>query len=145
MTTDETVASKSWTKTKIQDFLNGISEQEKEALADWLDSLLEIRKSAFNRKQKLNQLTVVLKNSRPLLPVVKQLSTETKRIIWTERKGGFRSFLAGSAFAIFLFGFQGAGIAAFGGAIGLPLWVVFGGGSTLAYALLSELRKDEPQ
>jgi hypothetical protein len=36
---------------------------------------------------------------------------------------------------------QGAGIAALGGAIGLPLWVVFGAGGAFLGVLIEEIRK----
>ena len=143
MSFDETEIKNRWSQTKLHEFVAGLTNEEQVALTGWLTELLKIKASKTTRKQKLNQISALLKKSIPLLPVIKHLANETKRIVWEERKGGFRSFIAGSAFAIFLFGFQGAGIAAFGTAVGLPLWVIFGGGSTLAYSLLNELRKDK--
>jgi hypothetical protein len=49
--------------------------------------------------------------------------------------------IAAAAGAFALFPGAGAGIAAFGGAVGVPLWMVFGGGSMFLKVLYDELTK----
>ena len=121
MSFDETEIKNRWSQTKLHEFVAGLTNEEQAALTGWLTELLKIKASKTTRKQNLNQLSALLKKSTPLLPVIKHLANETNRIVWVERKGEFRSFIAGNVFAIFLFGFQGAGIAAFGTAVSLPL------------------------
>ena len=48
---------------------------------------------------------------------------------------------SGMALGIAAFGAQGAGVAALGTAIGVPLWVISGAGASLAGVLLEELKR----
>jgi hypothetical protein len=66
------------------------------------------------------------------------LGVEIKRVGWDERGLPERIALSAAATAAALiFSGQGAGIAALGGAIGVPLWVVFGAGGAFI-GVLSE-------
>jgi hypothetical protein len=69
----------------------------------------------------------------------KQAVQRILKTAWTERSWPVR---VGSLVAIATVGTSGsqaAGIAAFGTAISVPLWVLFGGGATAATAILTEL------
>lgn len=60
---------------------------------------------------------------------------------WDERSWMARLGLPGILIGAVVFGGEGAGIAAFGGAIGVPLWIVLGGGGAFAGRLLEEINR----
>ncbi|MDW8370722.1 MAG: hypothetical protein RMK81_10660, partial [Geminicoccaceae bacterium] len=74
-----------------------------------------------------------------LVPVVKTIWREVKRHGWDERTATGRSFLIGSGLALAVLGGKSAGLAAFGTAIAVPLWVVFGSGAAFLAALYKEI------
>ena len=76
--------------------------------------------------------------------MIKLMSREMKRYGWDNRSTSTRFGLTGAAVGIALFGGQTAGIAALGGAVGVPLWIVLSSGALFAHTLYSELaRKSE--
>jgi hypothetical protein len=64
------------------------------------------------------------------------LGVEIKRVGWDQRGLPERITLSAAAVAALIFSGQGAGIAALGGAIGVPLWVVFGAGGAFIGVLI---------
>ncbi len=76
-------------------------------------------------------------------PMIKAIFAEIKRHAWDERGTKSRAFLGFASAGIAFFGSQGAGIAALGGAIGVPLWLVLGGGGVLLATLYEELSKPQ--
>ena len=121
------------------------SEQEREALLLWMVQLLQVRDSSLSSVQKAKQAVVLTTRSKVIWPMVKLLANEVKRVGWEERGTKSRFGIAGASVGLALFGTQGAGIAALGGAIGVPLWVVLGAGAYFAPVLIDELRKFVPQ
>ena len=120
---------------------------EKEALRLWIERLLEIKASDLPATQKAKQAISVTGSSNVVLPTVKMIARETKRLAWDERGLKGRLGLSGAAVGLTLFGSQGAGIAALGTAIGVPLWVVFGAGAAFLGVLYEEItgRKVNPK
>jgi hypothetical protein len=49
--------------------------------------------------------------------------------------------MGGMALGLAAFGSQGAGVAALGTAVGVPLWVISGAGASMAGVLLDELKR----
>lgn len=117
-----------------------LSPNEKEQLRTWLEDLLEIRQSDASFIGKLNALKSSMRHSKSLFPVIRVLYFKLKSKVWDKRSDNGRWFIGASAVGTGLFGLQGAGLAALGGAIGLPLFIVFGGGVTLAKLLIDEIR-----
>lgn len=115
------------------------STQEREALLFWLLHLVAIRKSDLTVTRKAYLALKFTLDSQMIWPMIKLVGTELKRIGWDERGIKSKAAIAASGTAIALFGTQGAGIAALGGAIGVPLWVVFGAGVYFAATLIEEL------
>lgn len=83
---------------------------------------------------------------RSQLPPVEKLKrasslalTKTKEVAWDDRGLAARVGLVGAISGLVVFGSQGAGIAALGTAIGVPLWVVFGAGGAFLAMLYEEL------
>lgn len=117
------------------------SEGEREALLNWMVQLLEIRESPLSRIQKSKSALLLTSRSKVIWPLVKILAQEVKRLGWDERETKSRFGIAGAGLGLAVFGSQGAGIAALGTAIGVPLWVVLGAGAYFAPVLIDELRK----
>lgn len=112
------------------------TDAERAALVDWLRALATIRDSGGSVPRKAYIALRCTLTSKAVWPLVKQLSLELKRLGWDERSSKWRAFLGGSAAGLLLLGTQGAGIAALGGAIGVPLWLVIGGGAVVLDALI---------
>ena len=115
------------------------SDEERQALAAWARELLDIRAcnlSTFQRAKRALQTTL---RSKVVWPALKIVAHEVKRLTWDERGYKSRGALLGALVGILVFGGQGAGIAALGAAIGVPLWVVLGAGAAFAAALYEEL------
>ncbi len=120
--------------------LEQASEQEQSALARWAEALMQIRMSNLSAFDKAKRSIAVTIDSKTILPLVKFAGAELKRIGWSERSLPGR-FTIGAIVAALTLSGSGAGIAALGGAIGLPLWVVFGAGGAFAGVVIEEVRK----
>ena len=107
--------------------------------------LIQIRESSLSGIQKAKQALQLTSKSKVVWPVVKILSQEVKRLGWDERGTKSRFGMVGAGVGLALFGSQGAGIAALGTAIGVPLWVVLGAGAYFAPVLIDELMKLVPE
>lgn len=121
------------------------SEHEREALLLWMMQLLQVRDSSLSSVQKAKQAVLLTSRSKVVWPMVKMLAHEVKRVGWDERGTKSRFGIAGAGVGLALFGTQGAGIAALGGAIGVPLWIVLGAGAYFAPMLVDELRTLVPK
>jgi hypothetical protein len=117
---------------------------EKEALRLWIERLLEIKASDLTAAQKAKQAISVTGSSNVVLPTVKMIARETKRLAWDDRGLKGRLGVSGAAVGLAFFGGQGAGIAALGTAIGVPLWVVFGAGAAFLGVLYEEITGKKP-
>ena len=79
-------------------------------------------------------------SNRDKLAKASKLAFESlKSVAWEDRGFVARAGIVSAVVAAVLFGSQGAGIAALGTAIGVPLWVVFGAGGAFVAALYKEL------
>jgi len=117
---------------------------EREALRLWIEQLLALKASSIPAVQKAKQALTITANSNVVIPTVKMIARETKRLAWDERSLKGRLGLGGAAVGLALFGGQGAGIAALGTAIGVPLWVVFGAGAAFLGVLYEEITGKKP-
>ncbi|MGB8378776.1 MAG: hypothetical protein WCE70_09990 [Rhodanobacteraceae bacterium] len=120
------------------------NESEKEALRLWIEKLLELKASNIPAPQKAKQAILLTANSKVVVPTVKIIARQTKRVTWDERSLKGRLGIGGAALGLALFGGQGAGIAALGTAIGVPLWVVFGAGAAFLGVLYEEITGKQP-
>ena len=123
---------------------NTANEAEKEALRTWIEKLLEVKSSNLPALDKAKKAIAVTSSSNVVLPTVKMIARETKRLTWDDRGLKGRLGLGGAAIGIALFGGQGAGIAALGTAVGVPLWVVFGAGAAFLGVLYEEITGKKP-
>ena len=109
--------------------------EEKQQLLILLDTLLEIRERDITRHQKIKETLKLFKQSKAALPLLKHI----KPLIWDNRSLAWKAGITLTAgVAAFMPG--NAGIAALGGAIGVPLWVVIGGGYAFAALAAEKIR-----
>ncbi len=125
-------------------FAGGLPPQDQEMLLNWIIELLEIHESTDGRPTKLKRMVASTKKHKAVWPIVKGLKFELVKHGWTDRGQHARWGIAGSAAGIAVFGLQGAGIAALGGAVGVPLWFIFGGGAAVASVVRDELARKKP-
>lgn len=122
------------------DLLGKLTE-ERRALQVWLSELVAVRERDLSSFAKLKAALRTANRAKDIWPIMRNLGRSLRRHGWDRRKGGFRWFMGVAVATIAAFGFQGADIAAFGGAIGLPLWIVLGGGAAACHALLDGLKR----
>ncbi len=133
-----TLVARQWT--------SGLSDRERLELHRWAQELLDVRNSdaPLHRKvQAALRATAHAEVARPLVMQfgrqARELGLRSKELLWDERSWAARIGLLGVSAGAGAFGAQGAGIAALGGAIGVPLWLVIGAGGAFLGALVDEL------
>jgi hypothetical protein len=124
----------------IEELFADTSPEEQEKLIGWLRELLEIRKQPVSPLAKIKMLGYNLKKSKAVAPIAKRLLLLLKKHGWDDLARPAK-LAVGAAFGALLLGGGGAGIAAFGGAIGVPLFVVFGAGGALAGVIIEEFER----
>ena len=115
------------------------SAEEQEALRIWATGLLQIRSKNLPVFKKAAAALRLTRESSVVLPFVKRATQKLKRVGWDERSWKARLGLGAIVATSAIFGGAKAGIAAFGSAIGVPLWIVFGAGAAFAGAILDEV------
>ena len=116
-----------------------LHEVQREKLRSWAATLLRIRESNLSAQKKAVaaiQATLQSGIVRDLLSRIMRLAMDAG---WRERAWPARLGIGAAVLTLATVGNQGAGIAALGGAVGLPLWMVLGAGGTLAGTLVQEL------
>jgi hypothetical protein len=114
--------------------------EDLDTLRVWAQTMLDIRASNAPALQKAKKAIVASTEKKVLVPVMQVAWKELRRIGWEERSLPARMAMGAAAVALTLSG-QGAGIAALGGAIGVPLFVVFGAGGALAGVVIDEITR----
>lgn len=117
---------------------------DREALRLWAGSLIELRASNLPAHQKAKQAILITYRAKVVWPMLKVASKQIKKHGWDNRSASQRMGLGAAGTAMALFGGANAGIAALGGAIGVPLWVVLGAGAMFARHLYEELGGKKP-
>ena len=117
------------------------SDAEADALRLWAHDLLRIRESGLSAYAKGKQAVSLTASSKVMLPALKIVARQSKAHGWDKRSPAQRVGMGAAATGIALFGGANAGIAALGTAIGVPLWIVLGGGAMFAKYLYDELSK----
>lgn len=120
------------------------TNEEKEALRVWIEKMLEIKASKLPTVTKSSKAITVTLKSKVILPIIKLMAREIKRHGWDDRSTKSRFGLIGVGGGMVAFGSQAAGIAALGGAIGVPLWVLTAAGATFVGVLYEEITGKKP-
>ena len=138
MNEPDEVASKS--REMAVAVVNRATPTERELLSTWAKTLIAIRDSDLSMFDKIKQSISETANSPALLPIFKVAFQEIEKVVWSDRGIPARFAIVAATGALALSG-SGAGIAALGGAIGLPLWVVFGAGGAFIGTIVDEIAK----
>ena len=123
-----------------------LSEVDRFRLHAWAQELLDIRNSSASVFAKARAALGATARHRIARTVVVQLARRarelglsSRRQLWDERGWAARLGLVGGSIAAVAYAGQGAGIAALGSAVGVPLWLVVGAGGTFLGTLVDEL------
>lgn len=137
------------------------SLEQKAALVPWLEALLAIKTSNSSVVEKARRAFAVTADSKVILPILQLIAKELRlelldakklkvssvnsvlmslKDLWSKQSLPAKLGISASALAMAIFGSQGAGIAALGTAIGVPLWIVFGAGGAWAGVVLEQLK-----
>lgn len=125
----------------VQDIVDDANVEQQRALLEWSKELLAIRHSDNSVGPKAKAAVAATAQRKVIWPIVQAMLHRLKRLGWDERSWKARLGIGTAAATVAIFGGQGAGIAALGTAIGVPLWIVFGAGGTFAGLLLDELEE----
>ncbi len=118
-----------------------LSDAQREDLLQWSRELLAIRASGAPPLEKARRALDVTYRAKVVLAILSGAGNALKQVAWDDRSWAARLGMGGAAFAVAAFGTQGAGIAALGTAIGVPLWIVLGAGGTFARTLIDDLQR----
>lgn len=118
-----------------------LNDEQRQDLIRWSRELLEIRESGAAPLEKAQRALDATYDRKVVLAVLSSTGGALKQLAWDDRSWAARLGLGGAAFAVAAFGGQGAGIAAVGTAIAVPLWIVLGAGGSFAGMLIDELQR----
>lgn len=96
------------------------------ALTELMHELSEISKTSLPSTEKVSRATSLVWD-------------KAKLIAWDDRGFATKVAMIAAIAGIVTFGSQGAGIAALGGAISVPLWILFGAGGAFLALLYQEI------
>ncbi len=125
----------------IHRILADITPAQGMALHQWASQLLMLRKSTTSGPEKFQAIIQLTKDAKILIPLIKKIFVELKRTGWDESSWKSRLGMGATLWASLIVGKAAAGIALLGGAIAVPLWIVFGTGDKFVKALITELKK----
>lgn len=117
------------------------TKSDRLVLQQWITQLLILKDAPIGRLEKAKKAIALTASSNAAITATKVIAKHVKRYAWDERSTASKFGLSGMALGIAAFGAQGAGVAALGTAIGVPLWVISGAGASLAGVLLEELKR----
>ncbi|WP_296101527.1 hypothetical protein [uncultured Agrobacterium sp.] len=120
-----------------------VSQSEGDEIREWAVKLLEIRGEPIPAPMKAKKALILTAKSKVVLPALKIIAKQSKKYGWDNRSVAQRLGMGAAAVGITLFGGANAGIAALGGAIGVPLWMVLGGGAMFAKYLIDEITQKD--
>lgn len=126
------------TETKLKEELKNLKQDEKDTVLNWALEVQQIQKNRdLNKKEKIYELRQ-LNNKKAFLNAFSISKTffieKWKNANWTKKLA-----LIGGAIGLSIAGSQGAGIAALGGAIGVPFFLVTAGGGALVGIIIETL------
>jgi hypothetical protein len=125
----------------VRDIVNDANLEQQQALLEWSKDLLAIRRSDDSVVDKVKAAVAATAQRKVIWPIVRVVLYRLKRLGWDERSWKARLGIGAALATVIVFGGQGAGIAALGTAIGVPLWIIFGAGGTFAGLLIDELEE----
>ncbi len=128
----------------IHRILADITPEQGMALHVWANKLLMLRNSSKSRAEKFQDIIEFTKEAKILIPLIKTIFAELKKSGWDESSWKSRAGMGAALWASLVLGKAAAGIALLGGAVAVPLWIVFGTGDKFVKMLIKELKKRVP-
>jgi len=135
----------------VSTIVTEVDDSTRAVLLDWATKLLEIRNSKLPAVVKARRALSASTNKEVFVSAteliyrkVKPFIRDVKRHGWDERGIAGRFTIGGIVLGATAFSGQGAGLAALGSAIGLPLWFVLGAGGAFLGTLVEELSRKGP-
>ena len=124
--------------------LNTASQLERDILLNWAQQMLMIRESNLPPKQKITRSVEVTKELGATGPVFQHFWKMFINLVWSDRSGPMKGLIGGAGIGLVatLAGPM-AGVAAFGGAIAVPVIVLGAGGGTLLMTIIEELTRSK--
>ncbi len=120
--------------------LDSLKEEERIQLLVWAENVKAIQKDkSLTKKKKISRL-IKLSNSNTFKSCSKLAMSYSKKY-WKNASYAERLGIIGAGGALTLVGFGGAGIAALGGAIGVPLFLITAAGGTFIGTIIDKLNK----
>lgn len=125
---------------EIKNRIEDLNSEEREVLLKWAQKVREIQSNKeLSYTQKLNKL-----KSLEHLPALKNLGILIKdksQIAWKNASWSKRMAIIAGGGTLVTVGFAGSGIAALGGAIGVPLFLLTASGASLIGLIIDSLVK----
>lgn len=124
--------------------LKAYPEHEQPILFNWARAILAIRHNDLPAHKKLLQIGRVTKDMDVTAPFIKHFGSEIKRVGWDERTRTMRGVIGGAGVGL-LASVAGpmAGVAAFGGAIAVPVIFLSAGAGAVLTAIVEDFGRDK--
>lgn len=117
-------------------------DSERELLLNWAQQVLAVRALAISKPQKLLRIARITNELGMAKPLLAHVAAEVKRVGWTERSKPMRGVIGGAGVGLVAsVASPLAGIAAFGGAIAVPVVLLGAGAGAVLMAVVDELSK----
>lgn len=124
--------------------ISAFPDTEKELLLNWAQQVLRVRALPISAPQKLLRIARITNELGMAKHLLVHVIAEIKRVGWTERSKPMRGVIGGAGVG-FLASLASpmAGVAAFGGAIAVPIILLGSGAGAVLMAIVDELRKKD--
>ncbi len=116
------------------------SPVERRALLEWTTALMEIRNSSDTKFSKGRLAVKATIKREILIPILKTNLKAMKENMWDDRNWATRIGIIGLTIGTLGFSSEAAGIAAFGRAIAVPIWLVLAASGTFLGTLIDMLQ-----
>ena len=124
----------------INRILADINQEQAIALKAWANRLLDLRNSTKTGREKFQDIVHLTQNAHILFPVIKKIAFELKRTGWDETSWKSKVGMGVGLWATLLIGKAAASLALLGGAVAVPIWIVFGNGDQFVKMLIEALK-----
>jgi hypothetical protein len=129
-------------KLVVSNAISKLDEREKAEVRDWAEkSLVVINDKKLSKTNKLKKLKRI-KRPKATKHFLAAILEGVKSALWDNQSWARRLAVAGLALGVVTFGTEAAGVAALGGAIGVPLALLTGTGAALLGLIIDEINKE---
>jgi hypothetical protein len=127
----------------VSDTVNQLSDSQRADVQEWATrSLAIVENKSLSKKDKLIELQKV-RRTKAVLRIIVALGRVIKAKSWDNQSWARRLSIGGLALGSIAFGKEAAGLAAFGGAVGVPLAFLTAGGAMVLGVLVDECQKTD--